>query len=92
MYRVLKPGGHALVIDLRRDAPKESIARAVNDMKVGAVNRVITKLTFRFMLLKRAYTRREFEELIAETRFHGIEIRDDLIGLEIWLTKDCEAS
>jgi ubiquinone/menaquinone biosynthesis C-methylase UbiE len=92
MYRVLKPGGHALVIDLRRDASKESIAQAVNDMNLGAVNRVITKLTFRFMLLKRAYTRREFEELIAETKFHGIEIRDDLIGLEIWLTKDREAS
>jgi ubiquinone/menaquinone biosynthesis C-methylase UbiE len=92
MYRVLKPGGHALVIDLRRDASKESIAQAVNDMKLGAVNRVITKLTFRFMLLKRAYTRREFEELIAETKFNGIEIRDDLIGLEIWLTKDRAAA
>jgi len=52
---------------------------------------VITKLTFRFMLLKRAYTRREFEDLIAETQFSGIEIRDNLIGLEIWLTKDREA-
>jgi hypothetical protein len=61
-------------------------------MNLGAVNRVITKLTFRFMLLKRAYTRHEFEELIAEAKFHGIEIRDDLIGLEIWLTKYREAS
>jgi ubiquinone/menaquinone biosynthesis C-methylase UbiE len=92
MYRVQKPGGQALVIDLRRDASKESIAQAVNDMNLGAVNRVITKMTFRFMLLKRAYTRREFEELIAETKFHGIEIRDDRIGLEIWLTKNREAS
>jgi len=61
-------------------------------MNLGPANRVITKLTFSFMLLKRAYTKSEFKELIAETEFHGIEIRDDLIGLEIWLTKNREAS
>jgi hypothetical protein len=44
------------------------------------------------MLLKRAYTKREFEELIAETKFHDIEIREDLTGLEIWLTKNREAA
>jgi ubiquinone/menaquinone biosynthesis C-methylase UbiE len=92
MYRVLKPGGQALIIDLRRDASKKSIAQAVNGMNLGAVNRGITKLTFRFMLLKRAYTKREFEDLISETKFHGIEIREDLTGLEIWLTKNREAA
>ena len=92
MFRVLKPGGQALIIDLRRDASRESIMHAVSAMNLGALNRVITKLTFRFMLLKRAYTKQEFEELISETKFHGIEIRDDLIGLEIWLTKNREAS
>ncbi len=92
MYRVLKPGGQALIIDLRRDASRESIGHAVDAMKLGAVNRVITKMTFRFMLLKRAYTKSEFKELIAETKFQSIEIRDDLIGLEIWLTKNREAS
>src|ERR1700744_6255109 len=69
MYRVLEPGGQALIIDLRRDASKESITQTVDAMNVGAVNRVITKMTFRFMLLKRAYTKQEFEELIAETKF-----------------------
>jgi ubiquinone/menaquinone biosynthesis C-methylase UbiE len=92
MYRVLKPGGMAVIIDLRRDASKKSIARAVEAMKVGAINGAITKLTFRFMLLKRAYTKREFEDLIAETRFNSIEIREDLTGLEIWLSKNREDS
>lgn len=92
MYRVLKPGGHALIIDLRRDASKKSIAQAVDAMNVGAVNGAITKLTFRFMLLKRAYTKQEFEALIAETKFRGIEIREDFTGLEIWLTKNREAA
>ena len=91
MYRVLEPGGQALIIDLRRDASKESITQTVDAMNVGAVNRVITKMTFRFMLLKRAYTKQEFEELIAETKFRALEIREDLTGLEIWLTKNREA-
>jgi ubiquinone/menaquinone biosynthesis C-methylase UbiE len=88
MYRVLKPGGQSLIIDLRRDASMESIKQGVNGMSLGALNRTITKLTFRFMLLKRAYTKSEFEELIAETKFHGVEIREDPIGLEILLSKE----
>jgi ubiquinone/menaquinone biosynthesis C-methylase UbiE len=87
MYRVLKPGGQALIIDLRRDASLESINQAVNQMSVGAVNGIITKLTFRFMLLKRAYTKKELEQLISKTKFHDIAVREDLIGLEILLSK-----
>jgi ubiquinone/menaquinone biosynthesis C-methylase UbiE len=88
MHRVLRPGGQALIIDLRGDASKESINQTINAMNVGAVNGIITKLTFRFMLLKRAYTKSEFEDLISQTRFHDIEVRENLISLEILLSKD----
>jgi ubiquinone/menaquinone biosynthesis C-methylase UbiE len=88
MYRVLKPGGRALIIDLRSDASRESIDEAVDGMGLSAANRVITKLTFRFMLLKRAYSRMGFEELVAQTEFHGAEIREDLIGLEVLVSKE----
>ena len=88
MHRVLKPGGQALIIDLRRDASTESIHRAIAEMNVGAVNGIITRLTFRFMLLKRAYTRKEFEELISKTQFHDVTILEDRIGLELSLSKD----
>src|ERR1700722_5157383 len=60
MYRVLKPGGRALIIDLASDASMQSISEAVQGMHLGPVNAVITRLTFRFMLLKRAFTREEF--------------------------------
>ena len=87
MHRVLKPGGQALIIDLRRDASPESIRQAVDGMNLGVVNAIITKLTFRFMLLKRAYTKGEFEELISATKFRDVKIREDLTGIEILLAR-----
>jgi ubiquinone/menaquinone biosynthesis C-methylase UbiE len=90
MYRVLKPGGRALIIDLRRDASHESIAKAVEAMHLGPLNQAITKLTFRFMLLKRAYTKDDFDQFLAKTRFRKGDIREDMIGLEVWLRKPAD--
>jgi ubiquinone/menaquinone biosynthesis C-methylase UbiE len=87
MYRVLKPGGRALIIDLRRDTTNESIMQAVDDMHLGRVNGMITKLTFKHMLIKRAYTRSQFENMLSQTNFQRTEIKESLTGLEIVLDK-----
>ena len=87
MCRVLKPGGQAVIVDLRRDASRESIKQAVDSMHLGLANALITKLTFRFMLLRRAYTAKEFEQMIVQTDFLSAEIAEELIGLEASLKK-----
>jgi hypothetical protein len=92
MYRVLKPGGSALIIDLRKDASRESISEAVEKMDLGPVNGLITKLTFRFMLLKRAYTRNEFEQFLSQTKFSRIDIKEDALGLEVSMQRASRAS
>ena len=87
MHRVLRKGGRALIIDLRRDASRESVNQGVDEMGLGVANSIITKLTFRFMLLRRAYTKEEFEEFLAQTKFVRVEIQESLIGLELTLEK-----
>jgi ubiquinone/menaquinone biosynthesis C-methylase UbiE len=88
MYRVLRTGGTALVVDLHRDVPMSDIRKYFGAMGLGTVERWITVATFRFMLLKRAYTRAEFEQLVTDIPFRDKEIRvDDGVGLEVWLRK-----
>jgi ubiquinone/menaquinone biosynthesis C-methylase UbiE len=87
MCRVLKPGGRALIIDMRRDASPDSMKQAARSLKAGAFNRMFVYLTFRFMLVRRAYTKAEFQRMIARSGFRRVEIREELIGLEILLEK-----
>jgi ubiquinone/menaquinone biosynthesis C-methylase UbiE len=92
MYRVLKPGGLAVIIDLRKDASRASVREAIEGMGLGTVNKFITKLTFRFMLLNRAYTRNEFEQFLSQTKFSRVDIKEDVIGLEVSMRRARRAS
>jgi ubiquinone/menaquinone biosynthesis C-methylase UbiE len=87
MCRVLKPGGRGLIIDLRGDASPESMNRAVDAMGLNPVNKVVTKLIFRFSLVKNAYTREQFEHMLAQASFRGVDIQPQDMGFEIWVTK-----
>jgi ubiquinone/menaquinone biosynthesis C-methylase UbiE len=82
MHRVLRPGGTGLIVDLRRDASMTEVSRHVDEMHLNAWNRRITSLIFRFALLKRAYTKREFEAILETVDFSKSEVRTDDIGME----------
>lgn len=87
MCRVLKPGGRGLIIDLKGDASPEEIRQQVDGMGLSRFNRILTKLAFKTMLLKRAYSRGQFEQMLAQTKFSKVEIAEDKMGLEVWMTK-----
>lgn len=87
MCRVLKPGGRGMIVDLKKDASMEAVNREVNGMGLNAANRMLTKLTFRFFLLNSAYTRPQFEYMLAQANFRGTNIREEGIGFEISMTK-----
>lgn len=87
MRRVLRPGGRAVIIDLRRDTPKEEIDAYIDNTNRGKLNSVVMKVTFRVMLLKRAYTRSDFDRLISESGFQNSRIAAAPLGFEITLVK-----
>jgi ubiquinone/menaquinone biosynthesis C-methylase UbiE len=87
MRRVLRPGGTGVIMDLRRDTSMTEIQRYIDRMDLSAWNRWVTRLTFRFMLLKRAYTKRELERMLAGIGVAKAEVRTDEIGMEAWFEK-----
>jgi ubiquinone/menaquinone biosynthesis C-methylase UbiE len=87
MYRVLKPGGRGLIIDLRHDAPMASINHHVDAMDLGPIDKMFTRLTFRWMLLKSAYTREQFQYMLGQAKIPRVQITEADIGFEILMTK-----
>lgn len=86
MYRVLRPGGTAVIQDLRKEATRSDIDREVARMRLTPVNRFLTRSTLA-MLRRRAHSQAHFAELAARSAFGTSTIRTDGIGLEIHLTR-----
>jgi ubiquinone/menaquinone biosynthesis C-methylase UbiE len=92
MHRVLTPGGRASIFDLRKDATPDEIAAEVRQMRLSRIDALVTRLTFRFMLLPAAYTRRQLADMAAGSRFGASEVAVDGIGLELRLVKNGAAA
>jgi ubiquinone/menaquinone biosynthesis C-methylase UbiE len=87
MHRVLRPGGHGVIIDLRRDASMSEIANYVDGMEGNVLNGLFMKFTFRFMLLPRAYTVEQFRQMLAQVPFTSTRIEETPVGVGVWFEK-----
>lgn len=87
MLRVLRPGGKALLIDLRRDVSLEELRKYINGLGVSWLNRKFMMLTFRGMLIKRAYPLQEIERMAAEAGWTEPRIEETPVGFAAWAQK-----
>ena len=88
MYRVLKPGCSALIIDLRKDFSAQEINKYVRGK--GMINAALIKFTFNTLLKKRAYTRDGIAQLASQSAFRQGDLRLNAIGFELWLHKPAQ--
>jgi ubiquinone/menaquinone biosynthesis C-methylase UbiE len=86
MYRVLKPGGKAVIRDMLSDATPEAIRAEVREMGLGRVNSLLTAWILRW-LRKRAYSQGDFRQMVARTPFGTCDIACAGIGAHVVLHK-----
>jgi ubiquinone/menaquinone biosynthesis C-methylase UbiE len=87
MRRVLRPAGTALLIDMRRDVKVEELQKYVDGLGVNLLNRWMIMLTFRGMLIKRAYRLEEIRQMAIEAGWTQPRIDSSPVGFEAWLKK-----
>jgi ubiquinone/menaquinone biosynthesis C-methylase UbiE len=85
--RVLRPGGKALLIDMRRDASMASISQYVEGLGVSRLNRWFMMFVFRNMLIKRAYSLEEIHRMAKEAGWVEPRIDSAPMGFEAWMRK-----
>jgi ubiquinone/menaquinone biosynthesis C-methylase UbiE len=87
MRRVLRPGGTALLIDMRRDASIAAVREYVDGLGVGWVNRWFMMLVFRTSLIKRAYPLEEIRRMAVAAGWAEPRIETSPLGFEAWMTR-----
>jgi ubiquinone/menaquinone biosynthesis C-methylase UbiE len=87
MYRVLRSGGAALIIDMNRNASNQQIEDYTKNMGEKGVDKLFMKLIFKYFLRNGAYTKDEFTNLISKTAFKEYDIKEEGIGFYIYLKR-----
>jgi ubiquinone/menaquinone biosynthesis C-methylase UbiE len=87
IHRVLKPGGRASIIDLRKDASPAAIREEIRGMNLSRLNAALVRWTFQTLLLRNAYTREALEQMARRSKFGGCEIVEQGIGFDLRLAR-----
>ena len=91
MHRVVRPGGEAVIVDLRKDASLDEIGTYVNQSGRSRFDAWLTRQSFRW-LIKRAYTQDDFQRMAQESRFGMCRITPGPIGFELRFPKPAHST
>lgn len=87
MLRVLRPGGTAMLIDMRRDVSVDELRKYVDSLGLSWVNRKFMMLTFRGMLIKRAYPLDQIRSMAVEAGWKDMRIETSPVGFAAFVSK-----
>lgn len=88
MRRVLKVGGAAVLIELRRDVSSRALNQHVRKVTTNLREWLTNQLIFRLLLVRRAYTENQLQQFASTSGFGGVDIRRGSVFLEVWLSND----
>jgi ubiquinone/menaquinone biosynthesis C-methylase UbiE len=86
IYRVLRRGGAALLVDLNRHAAGQDWKRYSSSRGLKGLTALSMGLAFRIQK-SGAYSKDQFEQLISATPFKEQDIQSNGINLHVWLSK-----
>jgi ubiquinone/menaquinone biosynthesis C-methylase UbiE len=87
MYRVLKRGGTALIVDVSRDANGQDWRSYASERELNGMTALSMRLAFRIQK-SGAYSKDQFTELISSsTPFQRHDIQVSGINLRVYLSK-----
>jgi len=92
MHRVLRPGGQAVIVDLRKDVSLDDIDAYLKRSGRRGFDAWLSSWAFRGMLIKRTYTLDALRSLAQQSQFGACQIELDQLSFEAKFLKPADAA
>ncbi|MDR0628201.1 MAG: methyltransferase domain-containing protein [Treponema sp.] len=87
MYRVLKPGGKGLIIDMNKDTTAAIRKAEIDKMGLKGFEHLFMTFCFAFILRDGAYLKRDFEAMLRDAPFRQWSVETRGISIYVYLYK-----